>query len=282
MILDHTQDFNSLVRLWLFLVNCVPTTSLAPLLAIAKDVRKQTVSSPCWCLITNLHSTREHLLARTVLLLYWMVSIHAGSKRCRYFASATCYPLFSHFSGSACWLSALYSRREGKWNYRFISSPIWQNCWAGIPSAKKSFPGCMISGCRRATSWPQAFNNCKRAARHLYVQRVMELIENGFAQNRPLWAFQAMMHKTPVTPRMSPKTPLGHSAEETLNLILDSLNVWTLQTTAGQLLDWMTSIDRSSLASPGHEVGLIVLSGFLVRAKYSLFAYSCPEVAECF
>lgn len=90
------------------------------------------------------------------------------------------------------------------------------------------------------------------------------------------------MHKTPVTPRMSPKTPLGHSAEETLNLILDSLNVWTLQTTAGQLLDWMTSIDRSSLASPGHEVGLIVLSGFLVRAKYSLFAYSCPEVAECF
>jgi hypothetical protein len=63
-----------------------------------------------------------------------------------------------------------------------------------------------------------------------------------------------MMHKTPVTPRMSPKTPLGHSAEETLNLILDSLNVWTLQLTAGHLLDWMANIDRSSFASPGHDV----------------------------
>jgi hypothetical protein len=63
-----------------------------------------------------------------------------------------------------------------------------------------------------------------------------------------------MINKTPVTPRMSPKTPLGHSAEETLNLILDSLNVWTLQLTAGHLLDWMANIDRSSFASSGHDV----------------------------
>jgi len=59
------------------------------------------------------------------------------------------------------------------------------------------------------------------------------------------------MHKTPITPRMSPKTPLGHSAEETLNLILDGLNVWTLQLSAGYLIEWM---DRPSFASPGHEV----------------------------
>lgn len=82
------------------------------------------------------------------------------------------------------------------------------------------------------------------------------------------------MHKTPVTPRMSPKTPLGHSAEETLNLILDSLNVWTLQLTSGHLLEWMSNLDRSSFASAGHEV---LLSTGIALAPTT---YKCIEFVQ--
>lgn len=39
VVLDQVQDFHSLVRLVLFLVSCVPATSLVPLLAVAKEVR---------------------------------------------------------------------------------------------------------------------------------------------------------------------------------------------------------------------------------------------------
>ncbi len=55
---------------------------------------------------------------------------------------------------------------------------------------------------------------------------------------------QAVAHKTPKTPR-TPKTPLGHSSEETLNAILDSLNVWTLHITAGMLQDWLANMPPS-------------------------------------